>query len=94
MFTHRTKRNHTDGRRAPSWPHIDIIFLDEEEHDETDTFFLTPVVPRVGETITLDGYFERRGTFVVECVEYMFFCESRQAGWARDLGVHINLFVR
>ena len=67
------------------WPHIDITFLDEDDHNETDTFFRTPVVPRVGESITLDGYFQRRGVFVVERVEYAFCCERRQAGWARDV---------
>ena len=92
----RAKQTLKNGQEDPDrhGPSVDIIFLDEDEHDETDTFFRTPVIPRIGESITLDGYFERRGTFVVECVEYTFCCESRQAGWARDVGVHINLFVR
>ena len=53
-----------------------------------------PIIPRVGETVMLDGDFRRRGAFVVERVEYTFCCESRQAGWVRDLSVHVSLFVR
>ncbi len=75
---------------------IDIVFLDEaeDERDEVDTFMCVPMLPRVGETVTLDGDFRRRGAFVVERVEYMFCCESREAGWVRDLSVHVSLFVR
>ncbi len=81
---------------APPWPDIDIVFLDEPEgeRDEVDTFMHAVIMPRVGETIRLDGDFRRRGAFVVERVEYLFCCESRVAGWVRDLGVHISLFVR
>ena len=53
-----------------------------------------PMVPRVGEMITLDGHFRRRGAFVVERVEYTFCCDSRVNGWVRDLGVYVSLFVR
>ena len=79
-----------------AWPHIDIVFLDipADEHDETDTFFQSPVVPREGETVNLDGDFQRCGAFVVEKVEYAFRCDGRHRGWVRDLGVHVCLFVR
>ncbi len=42
---------------APPWPDIDIVFLDEPEgeRDEVDTFMHVPILPRVGETVTLDG---------------------------------------
>ncbi len=53
-----------------------------------------PILPRVGETVTLDGDFRRRGAFVVKRVEYMFCCDSRAAGWVRDLSVPVSLFVR
>ncbi len=53
-----------------------------------------PIIPRIGETIRLDGDFRRRGAFVVERVEYMLCCDSRAAGWVRDLSVHVSLFVR
>ncbi len=53
-----------------------------------------PIMPRVGETIRLDGDFRRRGAFVVERVEYLLCCDSRAAGWVRDLSVHVSLFVR
>ncbi len=36
----------------------------------------------------------RRGAFVVERVEYLFCCESREAGWVRDMSVYVSLFVR
>ena len=52
-----------------------------------------PMLPRVGETITLDGHFRRRGAFVVERVEHVFCCDSRVAGWVQDLGVYVCLFV-
>ena len=87
----KNEANREDLNRG--WPHIDITFLDEDDHDETDTFFRSPVVPRVGERLSLDGYFQRQGVFVVERVEYAFFCESRRAGWARDVGVHVDVFV-
>ena len=76
---------------------IDIIFLDEpkDDRDEVNTFMRSPVVPRVGEVVTLDGYFRRGGAFVVERVEYLFCCESRsEAGWVRDLSVCVSLYVR
>ena len=95
MFTRKTKQKQEENERKDlDWPSVDITFLDEEEHDEVDTFFRTPFIPRVGEILTLDGYFVRSGTFVVERVEYMFFCETREAGWVRDLGIHANVFVR
>ena len=53
-----------------------------------------PMLPRVGETIMLDGDFRRRGAFVVERVEYTFCCDRREAGWVRDLGVYVSVFVR
>ncbi len=83
-------------REAQPWPHIDIVFLDEpeDERDDVDTFMHVPMLPGVGETVMLDGDFRRRGAFVVERVEHTFCCESRQAGWVRDLGVHVSLFVR
>ena len=89
----RRRKAHPD---APLWPHIDILFLDEpeDERDEVDTLMRVPVVPRVGETVMLDGHFRRRGAFVVERVEYIFCCDRREAGWVRDLGVYISLFVR
>ena len=51
---------------------IDIVFLDEpeDERDEVDTFMHVPIMPRVGETVMLDGDFRRRGAFVVERVEH------------------------
>ncbi len=75
---------------------IEIFFLDEaeDERDEVDTFMHIPLLPRVGETVMLDGDFRRRGAFVVERVEYMFCCDSRAAGWVRYLSVHVSLFVR
>ncbi len=80
---------------APPWPDIDIVFLDEPEGvDDVDTFMQVPIIPRVGETVTLDGDFRQRGAFVVERVEYSFCCDNRVAGWVRDLGVHVSLFVR
>ena len=96
MLKRLGRRKNEANREDPDrgWPHIDIMFLDEDDHDVTDTFFRTPVVPRVGESITLDGYFQRRGVFVVERVEYAFCCERRQAGWVRDVGVHVDVFVR
>ena len=42
----------------------------------------------------IDGHFRRCGTFVVERVEYAFCCDRREAGWVRDLGVYVSLFVR
>ena len=83
-------------RPDPDWPYIEILFLDEteEERVEIDTFMQVPIIPRVGETIMLDGHFRRRGTFVVERVEYTFCCDSRVAGWVRDLGVYVSVFVR
>ena len=86
--------------QTPDWPHLDILFTDEEEadgsisYDETNTYFQTPVIPREGETITLDGDFRRRGTFTVERVEYTFCCDGRHRGWVRDLGVYVRVFVR
>ena len=81
---------------APPWPDIEIVFLDEpeDERDEVDTFMHAVIMPRVGETIRLDGDFRRRGAFVVERVEYLLCCDSRSAGWVRDLSVHVSLFVR
>ncbi len=95
MFKALTRRRPTRPEAQP-WPHIDIIFLDqaEGERDEVDTFMRVPIIPRVGETIMLDGDFRRRGAFVVERVEHMFCCEGREAEWVRDLGVHVSLFVR
>jgi len=55
---------------------------------------LVPMLPRVGETVTLDGDFRQRGAFVVERVEYSFCCDNRQAGWVRDLSVYVSVFVR
>ncbi len=94
MFKALTRRSARP--EAPPWPDIDIVFLDEEEddRDEVDTFMCVPMLPRVGETVTLDGDFRRRGAFVVERVEHMFCCEGRVAGWVRDLSVHVSLFVR
>ena len=94
MFKALTRRR--PARPDPTWPHIEIMFLDEQEgeRDEVDTFMQVPMLPRIGETVTLDGDFRRRGAFVVERVEHMFCCESREAGWVRDLGVHVSLFVR
>ncbi len=89
------------GRRTarPEAPPFDIdnVFLDEaeDERDEVDTFMDVPIIPRIGETITLDGDFRRCGTYVVERVEYVYCCERRSAhGWVRDLGVYVRLFVR
>ena len=81
---------------AQPWPHIEIMFLDEQEDelDGVDTLMQVPMLPRVGETVMLDGDFRRRGAFVVERVEHMFCCDSREAGWVRDLSVHVSLFVR
>ena len=75
---------------------IEIVFLDEaeDERDDVNTFMHVPIMPRVGETIRLDGDFRRRGAFVVERVEHMLCCDSRAAGWVRDLSVHVSLFVR
>ncbi len=94
MFQALTRR-HTARPEAPPFD-IEIVFLDvsEDEHDEVDTFMHVPIMPRVGETVTLDGNFRRRGAFVVERVEHMFCCDSRTAGWVRDLSVHVSLFVR
>ena len=80
----------------PPWPDVEIVFLDEpeDEHDGVDTLMHIPIMPRVGETIRLDGNFRRRGAFVVERVEHMFCCDSRQAGWVHGLSVHVSLFVR
>jgi len=62
---------------APPWPHIDIIFLDASEGKRygVNTFMQVPMLPRVGETITLDGDFRRRGTFIVERVEHNWFAK-------------------
>ncbi len=89
------RRRRTARPEAPPFD-IEIVFLDEaeDEHDEVDTFMHVPILPRVGETVRLTGNFRRRGAFVVERVEHMFCCESRVAGWVRDLGVHVSLFVR
>ncbi len=94
MFQALTRRR-TARPEAPPFD-IEIVFLDvsEDEHDEVDTFMHVPIMPRVGETVTLDGNFRRRGAFVVERVEHMFCCDSRRAGWVRDLSVHVSLFVR
>ncbi len=62
--------------------------------DDVDTFMQVPIIPRVGETIMLDGHFRRCGAFVVERVEYTFCCDSRVAGWVHDLSVGVSLFVR
>ena len=50
-LTRRTARP-----EAPPWPDIEIVFLDEaeDERDEVDTFMHVPMLPRVGETVTLD----------------------------------------
>ncbi len=89
------RRRRTARREAPPFD-IDIVFLDEpeDERDDVDTFMHVPMLPRAGETVMLDGDFRRRGAFVVERVEHMFCCDSRAAGWVRDLGVHVSLFVR
>ena len=89
------RRRRTARPEAPPFD-IEIVFLDEAEGelDDVDTFMRVPMLPRVGETVMLDGDFRRRGAFVVERVEHTFCCESRQAGWVRDLGVHVSLFVR
>ena len=102
MFKRRTRRSRQaqptgppqDGL-APEWPYLDIVFLDEDgARSETDTFFQAPVVPRAGETLTLDGDFQRCGTFVVERVEYLFSCERRDDGWLRELGTVVMLQAR
>ena len=93
----RKSQAQPQARPDPDWPYIEILFLDEPDddgRDEVDTYMQIPIIPRVGETIMLDGYFRRRGTFVVERVEYTFCCDRREAGWVRDLGVYISLFVR
>ena len=89
------RRRRTAQPEAPPFD-IEIVFLDEpqDERDEVDTFMHVPIMPRVGETIRLDGDFRRRGAFVVERVEYLLCCDSRSAGWVRDLSVHVSLFVR
>ena len=89
------RRRRTTRTEAPPFD-IEIFFLDEaeDERDDVDTFMHVPMLPRVGETVMLDGDFRRRGAFLVERVEHTFCCESRQAGWVRDLGVHVSLFVR
>ena len=83
--------------KPPDWPHLDLVFSGEgpeEIRDETDAFFHSPVIPREGETITLDGDFQRCGSFIVDHVDYTFCCDGRQNGWAKDLGVVVRLFVR
>lgn len=96
MFEPLRRRRKPQAQPVPDWPHIEFLLLDEpeEERDEVDTFMQVPMVPRVGETVMLDGHFRRRGTFVVERVEYTFCCDSRVRGWVRDLGVYVRLFVR
>ena len=92
----RRRKAQAQARPDPDWPHIEILFLDEseDERDEANTLMRVPMVPRAGETVMLDGDFRRRGTFVVERVEYTFCCDRREVGWVRDLGVYISLFVR
>ena len=53
MLKRLGRRKNESGREDldRGWPHIDIMFLDEDDHDVTDTFFRTPVVPRVGESM-------------------------------------------
>ncbi len=89
------RRRRTARREAQPFD-IDIVFLDEPEgeRDDVNTFMHVPMLPRVGETVMLDGDFRRRGAFVVERVEHMFCCDSRVAGWVRELSVHVSLFVR
>lgn len=58
--------------------------------------------PSVDILLGQEGFFDRfrikfekgHGTFVVERVDYVFFCESRQAGWVRNFGIQVHLFVR
>lgn len=93
------------GRKSPTPPEaspperrppVEIFFLDEEYIDDANTFMRLPFIPRQGEEIHLEGDFRRRGSFVVERVEYTLVCNGRRAGWVRDdlLEKYIHLYVR